>query len=118
MGSGRDSFTEIQGRLEVALLSWQAVSKRRMFGGDAYLVRGKMFAFLGDMGLVLKPPSGEREALLARPRVQPFTPRAGMSFGDWLQWRLSSVEELEEALRPLRAAYEYVQSGPVKKRRR
>ena len=109
---------EIEERLEAALLSWEAVSKRRMFGCDAYLVRGRMFGFLGDMGLVLKPPPAEREALLARPSVQPFMPRGGMPFGDWLQWRLSSVEELEEALRPLRAAYEYVQAGPTKKGRR
>jgi hypothetical protein len=115
---GGDAFGEIEERLEAALLSWQAVSKRRMFGSDAYLVQGRMFCALGPMGLILKPPPAEREALLAQPGVQPFTPRAGMPFGDWLQWQVASVEELEQGLPVLRAAYEYVRKTPGKRRRR
>lgn len=104
--------------LETVLRTWEGVEKRRMFGCDAYLVRGRMFGFLGDMGLVLKPPRRERDAWLARPRVQPFMMRPGTPFGDWLQWPLSSAADFDAALAALRSAYEHVKASPAKKKRR
>ncbi len=104
----------VRDRLDAALLTWEAVEKRRMFGCDAWLVHGRMFGFLGPMGLVLKPPPEEREALLAHPGVEPFMARAGMPFGRGLQWRLESAADAEASLAHLRAAYEAVKALPRK----
>lgn len=109
---------DLGARLEQALRAWQGVEKRRMFGCDAYLIGGRLFGFLGGMGLVLKPPPSERDALLANPNVQPFLVRPGTPFGDWLQWPLSSAADLDAALGPLRSAYEHAKASPRKRRRR
>jgi hypothetical protein len=94
---------ELDGRA----LSWPGVSKRRMFGADCYLVEGRMFAFQGDMGVVLKVPPADRERLLARPDAAPFLMRPGTPFGEWVQWRPRPDEE-DLALAMLQSAFDYV----------
>jgi len=104
--------------LDARPLTWPGVSKRRMFGCDCYLVEGRMFAFRGDMGLVLKLPPADRERLLARPDAAPFLMRPGVPFGEWVQWRTRPREE-EQALAMLRSAFDYVSRlGRARSRRR
>jgi len=93
--------------LDAHALTWPRVSKRRMFGGDCYLVGGRMFAFWGDMGLVVKIPPADRERLLARPDAAPFLMRPGVPFGEWVQWR-PGPEETDLALSTLQSAFDYV----------
>jgi hypothetical protein len=93
--------------LDACALSWPRVSKRRMFGCDCYLVSGRMFAFRGDMGLVVKVPPADRERLLARPDAAPFLMRPGVPFGEWVEWR-PLPDETDLALSTLQSAFDYV----------
>src|SRR4030042_513572 len=88
-------------------LARPGISKRRMFGCDCYLVGGRMFAFRGDMGLVVKLSPADRERLLARPDASPFLMRPGVPFGEWVQWR-PQPDETGEALSILRSAFDHV----------
>lgn len=103
--------------LDARALAWPGVSKRRMFGCDAYLVGGRMFAFHGDMGLVVKVPPVERERLLARPDAAPFLMRPGVPFGEWVQWHPRRDEE-DLAAAMLQSAFDYVSRLPQARSRR
>jgi hypothetical protein len=104
--------------LDARALAWPGVSKRRMFGCDCYLVGGRMFAFRGDMGLVVKVPPADRERLLARSDAAPFLMRPGVPFGEWVEWR-PRPNETELALSMLQSAFDYVSRlRPSRPRRR
>ena len=92
--------------LDARALTLPGVGKRRMFGCDCYLVGGRMFAFRGDMGLVVKVPPADRERLLARPDAAPFLMRPGVPFGEWVQLRPRPGEE-DLALSILESAFDY-----------
>jgi hypothetical protein len=103
--------------LDARALTWPGVTKRRMFGCDAYLVGGRMFAFQGDMGLVVKVPPADRERLLARPDAAPFLVRPGVPFGEWVQWR-PRLDEEDLAAAVLQSAFGYVSRLPKARSRR
>jgi len=104
--------------LDARALGWPGVSKRRMFGCDCYLVGGRMFAFWGDMGLVVKVPPADRERLLTRPDAAPALMRPGVPFGEWVQWR-PRRDETDLALATLQSAFDYVSRlRPARSRRR
>lgn len=48
---------QLQTEIVANLMAWGQVEPRRMFGCDAYLVKGKLFAFFTDDGVVVKVPS-------------------------------------------------------------
>jgi len=114
MGSDRSAQDEILARM----MSWANVEPRRMFGCDAYLVGGRLFAFFQDEGVVLKVPPPRREELLADARVAPFTVRQGARFGDWLHLRLSSPADAAFALPAVEESYRQARETPPTKRRR
>ena len=47
----------MQLQVEDHVLQWPGVKKRKIFGHDGYYVDGRLFAFIGDRGLVIKPPT-------------------------------------------------------------
>ena len=108
---------QIQTEIVANLMAWGQVEPRRMFGCDAYLVRGKMFAFFQDEGVVVKVPSPQRERLLENGRVTPFT-HQGKRFGDWLHLRLSGPQDVSLALPAVEASYRHVQAAAAGGRRR
>ena len=64
MAEFEQSETALQDWLDTTIQRWGPVEARAMFGAQAYLVGGKMFAALGTMGLLLKLPAHVREPLL------------------------------------------------------
>jgi len=114
VGSDRRAQDEIVARM----MGWANVEPRRMFGCDAYLVGGRLFAFFQDEGVVVKVPSPRREELLADVRVEPFTPRSGARFGDWLHLRLSGPADAAFALPAVEESYRQAQAAPAARRRR
>ena len=114
MSADRSAQDEIVARM----MGWANVEPRRMFGCDAYLVGGRLFAFFQDEGVVVKVPSPRREELLADARVAPFTPRSGVRFGDWLHLRLSGPADAAFALPAVKESYRQAQAAPPGKRRR
>jgi hypothetical protein len=114
MGSDRRAQEEILARM----MGWANVEPRRMFGCDAYLVGGRLFAFFQDDGVVVKVPSPWREELLEDARVAPFTPRSGARFGDWLHMRLPGPADAAFALPAVEESYRQAQAAPARKARR
>ena len=105
--------------LETEIRRWGPVDRRAMFGAQAYLVGGRMFAALGDMGLLVKLPEATRRPLLDRGEAQPFVPTGQASFGEWValmpdQW----ADNVQRLLVLLQESYQYAQerrpvaSGP------
>jgi hypothetical protein len=107
-----------QDEIVARMMGWANVEPRRMFGCDAYLVGGRLFAFFQDEGVVVKVPSPRREELLADARVAPFAPRSGARFGDWLHLRLSGPADAAFALPAVEESYRQAQATPAGKRRR
>ena len=114
MAADRGAQDEIVARM----MGWANVEPRRMFGCDAYLVGGRLFAFFQDDGVVVKVPSPRREELLADARVSPFTVRQGARFGDWLHLRLSGPTDAAFALPAVEESYRQAQAAPATRRRR
>ena len=108
---------QVQAEIVANLMAWGQVEPRRMFGCDAYLVKGKMFAFFQDEGVVVKVPSPQREQLLEDARVTPFT-HERRPFGDWLHLRLSGPRDVSLALPAVEASYRHVQAAAAQGRRR
>ena len=108
---------QAQAEIVANLMAWGQVEPRRMFGCDAYLVNGKLFAFFVDEGVVVKVPSPQRERLLEDARVSPFT-HQGRRFGDWLHLRLSDPQDVSLALPAIEESYRHVQTTPAWGRRR
>ena len=108
---------QVQTEIVANLMAWGQVEPRRMFGCDAYLVKGKLFAFFVDEGVVVKVPSPQRERLLEDARVSPFTHKRGR-FGDWLHLRLSGPQDVSLALPAVEESYRYVQTAAAQGRRR
>ncbi len=109
---------QAQAEIVANLMAWGQVEPRRMFGSDAYLVKGKMFAFFVGDGVIAKVPSPQRERLLEDARVSPFS-HQGRRFGDWLHLRLSDPQDVSLALPAVEASYRHVQAAaPQEKRRR
>ena len=107
-----------QDEIVARMMGWASIEPRRMFGCDAYLVGGRLFAFFQDEGVVVKVPSPRREELLADARVAPFTVRQGARFGDWLHLRLSEPADAAFALPVVEESYRQAQATPPARRRR
>ena len=109
----------IQEELVARLMAWGDVEPRRMFGGDAFLVKGRMFAFFDREGVAFKVPSPQREDLLKDSRVSPLMHRwSGRAFGEWLHLRLTDARDVALALRAVEASYHHAQATPKELRKR
>lgn len=85
---------DLQTRLDAELQQWQhspleadgpvRIEARPMFGAQAYLARGKLFAAVGPMGLLLKLPEERRGQLAAAGVAGPFSIQPGVAFGEWV----------------------------------
>jgi hypothetical protein len=106
-----------QDEIVARMMGWAGVEPRRMFGRDAYLVGGRLFAFFRDEGIVVKVPSPRREELLADARVSVFTANRGDRFGDWIEVRLSGPADAAFALGAVEESYRQAQAAPAAKRR-
>jgi hypothetical protein len=100
------------------MMGWADVEPRRMFGRDAYLVGGRLFAFFRDEGVVVKIASPRREELLADDRAAPFIFGRTDRFGDWLEVRLSGPDDASFALAAVEESYRQARAAPAGKRRR
>lgn len=102
-------ISALQEELGALLMGWPQVDTRRMFGCQAFLVGGKLFAFLTEGGVVLKLPVSRREELLDRLRARPFMHR-GVPFGAWVELPLAAPADLDQARVAVGKSYAYVQA--------
>ncbi|MCE2463891.1 MAG: TfoX/Sxy family protein [Dehalococcoidia bacterium] len=110
--------TEIQSELDSYLLPWKDVSTRSMFGAMAYLVSGKMFAFIHDSKLVVKLPQADKTQAIDHVGAMPYTLGHNGQFGDWMELSLTSPDMVESTLPWVEKSYYYVQAVPKSRRRR
>ena len=76
---------ELADRLRALLSERPDVSEKRMFGGLAFLISGKLaVAASGQGGLMVRVPPDETEALLEKRGVEPFVMR-GKPMDGWLR---------------------------------
>lgn len=93
-----DDAGDVREVLEDAILGWEGVSVRRMFGCPSYLADGVLFAIVINRGVVLTllDPAA-REELAAAAIVEPF--RAGHKLiHRWAQIAIDAVEEVDAIL--------------------
>ena len=109
--------TEIQSEFYSYLLPWEDVSTRSMFGAMAYLVSGKMFAFIHDSKLVVNLPQEDKTQAIDSVGVMPYTLGHNGQFGDWMELPLTSTDMVERSLPWVEKSYHYVQSVPKPRRR-
>lgn len=83
---------ELADRLREALAGEPEVSEKRMFGGLAFLVAGRMAVCAGSQGdLMVRIDPADHDALTADPRASPMVMR-GRELAGWL------LVEIDEAV--------------------
>lgn len=104
----------MQAAVEDHLLQWPGVTKRKIFGHDGYYVDGRLFAFIGERGIVVKPPAEEREALLARNGASGWSPdpRKDVTKANWIEAPCADEETVEALLPFLARAMTFIRTAP------
>jgi TfoX/Sxy family transcriptional regulator of competence genes len=76
---------ELANRIRELIAGEPNVTEKRMFGGLAFLIGGKMsVAASGQGGLMVRVDPEETDELLAKPHAQPFVMR-GREMKGWLR---------------------------------
>ncbi len=104
---------KLAGRMRKLLVRRKGVAEKRMFGGLAFMLKGKMFCGVLQDDLVLRVGPEKYEAALARPHTRPmdftgrpikgfvFVGRGGVrtekSLSNWLLQALEYAASLPEA---------------------
>ena len=101
--------SEVREALDAHILPWEDVSSRAMFGGVAYMVKGKMFAMLGEGVVAMKLPDELRSRALTLAGVSPFKP-SGSTFGQWIQFLILLDDDVPVLIPWLESALKYVAS--------
>ncbi len=104
----------IQAYVEEHLLHWPGVAKRKIFGHDGYYVEGRLFAFIGERGIVLKPLANEKAALRAFDGAAVWSPDPGAdrSKGNWIEVPCADEDAVERLLPYLAHAMTFIRTAP------
>ena len=108
---------EVREALDGHILPWEDVTSRAMFGGVAYMVKGKMFSMLAEGVMAMKLPDELRSRALTLAGVSPFKP-TGSTFGRWIQFVILLDDDVPVLIPWLEAAHKYVASLPAQAKRR
>ena len=102
-------------RVRLAIADEPDVTEKRMFGGLAFLVGGKMaVAASGQGGLMVRIDPEETDALLARPHARPFEMRDRPVEG-WLRVDAEGVGSRGELESWVALGVAYARSLPAKR---
>ena len=101
---------DLRREFERQVMDWRGVTSRRMLGCPAYLVDGKLFAFLVTGGIVItQVRKRDREELNKTHTTGPF--RAGEREIDrWLQVQVDSLERIERVMLMVKKSYDTVRN--------
>ena len=103
---------------EYEVLSWPHVTSKFMFGCLAYMVKGKLFAFIQQESVVLTNIDDEsRETLAACHEAFPFESK-GKTIGCWFEVVISDESELSDIISYVRKSYENALAKPSPKKKR
>lgn len=87
------------------------IDSQPMFGMQAYMVNGKMFAAAGDQGILVKLPQEVRQPLLESGQAQVMLMGSGSVFGEWVTLPAPRVsDDPNGTLALVRQSFDYVLS--------
>jgi hypothetical protein len=106
--------TAMQANVEDHVLQWPGVTKRKIFGHDGYYVDGRLFAFIGAVGLVLKPPEAEQESVRALDGARGWSPHADADTekSHWVEVPCPDEDAVERVLPYLAHAMTFIRTAP------
>lgn len=104
----------VQSYLEEHLLAWHGVTRSKTFGHVSYHIEGRMFAFIGDTGIVLKPPTDERAPVRALDGAFGWSPEPGADTRNaaWIEVPCANPEAIDGLLPYLSHAMAFVHTTP------
>ena len=104
----------MQAYIEDHVLQWPGVKKRKIFGHDGYYVDGRLFAFVGERGIVLKPPAEERDTVRALDGAAGWSPDPGANTerANWIEVPCADEEAVEQLLPYLAHAMTFIRTAP------
>jgi TfoX/Sxy family transcriptional regulator of competence genes len=103
---------ELADRLREILAAEPRVTEKRMFGGLAFLVQGRLAVSASSQGgLLLRVDPGQTEALLAHPQVSPFVMR-GRQMSGWVRVEVDGSTTDDELDRWVQYGLDYAESLP------
>jgi len=105
---------EIQAYVEEHVLHWPGITKRKIFGHQGYFVDGRLFAFIGDRGVVLKPPADENAAVRALDGADGWSPDPGANLTktNWVEVPCHDEDAVELLLPYLAHAMSFIRTTP------
>jgi hypothetical protein len=105
---------DLANRIRELIAAEPDVSEQRMFGGLAFLVRGRMsVAASGEGGLLARVDPGDTEALLTKAHARPFEMR-GREMTGWLRVDAEGVRTRRQLEPWVRRCVAYARSLPPK----
>jgi len=105
---------DIVDRLREHVEHEQGVTEKRMFGGHAFLINGRMaVAASSKGGLMVRVNPADTESLLQQPAAEPFRMR-GREMAGWLYVRVDGTVADDELRRWVQVGVSYAKSLPPK----
>jgi hypothetical protein len=95
--------------LDSLLIGMPGVKASKAFGYPAYKVNGKIFAFVGGSGVVVKLPRPRVLGLIGtQPEMQPFEVADGVVWKEWLSIQRTTSEDYAQDLGLFEESVEFV----------
>lgn len=105
---------DIVDRLREHVEHEQGVTEKRMFGGHAFLINGRLaVAASSKGGLMVRVDPADTETLLQQPAAEPFLMR-GREMSGWLYVRVDGTIADDELRRWVQVGVSYAKSLPPK----
>ena len=105
---------DLADRIRSVISDRHAVTEKRMFGGLAFLVNGRMaVSASGQGGLLLRVDPGETESVVREDGVTRFEMR-GRTMDGWVRVAPSATASDQELARWVKAGMDYAGSLPPK----
>jgi TfoX/Sxy family transcriptional regulator of competence genes len=105
---------DLANRIRELVATEVGIVEKRMFGGLAFLLNGRMSVSVsGQGGLLLRVEPAETDALLAKPHARPFEMR-GRAMDGWLRVDAEGVRTKRQLERWVARGVAYARSLPPK----
>ena len=105
---------DLANRIRELVAGEPGVTEKRMFGGLAFLVGGKMsVAASGQGGLMVRVAPGDTDALVSKPHARPFEMR-GRPMQGWLRIDPEGVRTKRQLEPWVKRGVAYARSLPAK----
>ena len=108
--------TDFTDPIRARMLDLPGVSRRRMFGNEAFFTGGRMFAFFAHFAVVVRLPEEERSRVIAEKIAFTYLPPGMTDLEGWSELPYAR-SPLERILELVQLAHASVPPAPRRKRR-